>query len=106
MGFSGSGGLAASSSNCCCGRRGGRRRVSHSEKRGCPHPYETLCGAATEAETAMAEGFLRDMGRLSLRRDGEREESCVTSPATQARGCPAPGTRPHAGGLVLFRHGG
>ena len=58
MGFSGSGGLAASSSNCCCGRRGGRRRVSHSEKRSQPRPHEILHGAATEAETAMAAGFL------------------------------------------------
>lgn len=108
MGFSGSGGLAASSSNCCCGRRrggGGRRRVSHSEKRSRPSPHETLGSAATEAETAMAEGFPRDTGRLRPRRDGEREESCVASPATQAQRSPAPGTRPCAGGSALFRHG-
>lgn len=53
--------------------------MSHSEKCSRPHPHETLCGAATKAETAMAEGFLRDTGRLRPRRDGEREDSCVSN---------------------------
>lgn len=92
MGFSGSGGLAASSSNCCCGkRRGRRRRVSHSENRSRPCPHETLGGAVAEAPAA---------------KGWEREQSCLTTPAPQAQHRPAPGARPCAAGLVLFRLGG
>lgn len=76
--------------------------MSHSEKRSRPRPHETLCSAATEAETAMAEGFLRGTGRLGPRRDGEREESCVASPATQAQRSSAPGTRPGGWWVTAF----
>lgn len=90
MGFSGSGGLAASSSNCCCGRRRGRRRVSHSKKRSSPCPHETLCGAVTEAETAMVGDFLQPRAGWGWGEGGE----LTAAPATQAQRWPAPGTGP------------
>lgn len=64
--------------------------MSHSKKRSSPCPHETLCGAVTEAETAMVGDFLRATGRLGLGR-GRRARS---SPSHASAALAAPGTGP------------
>lgn len=66
--------------------------MSHGKKRSHPRPHESVCGAVTEAESAMVGDFLRDTGRLGLGRDRERGRRAA--PATQAQRWPAPGTGP------------
>lgn len=75
----------------------GRRRVSHSEGGSRPRPHETLCGAATEAETATAVPVSRH-GQLRAAVTWKGEEGCRQQ---RSVGLPCP----RAGGVVQSRRG-